>query len=212
MPSQPGRRGGSHAPRPNRAPLAQPARRQRRYKPSRESGARAGRHAPRPCRSLSRQLRSGTRRASRQEGARPRAHNAAAHATMAEIKFAHELDFAAAEREVEEALAVDAKNAGALYVAAGLAVRGGDLASADRSLDRGLAINPNDLRLLSTKAAVRFFVRRPRGLREAEAVCFLQKNPEYARLLSNRRRVCELAASPRRNRRDDEGGRAARPR
>jgi len=106
-------------------------------------------------------------------------HNAAAHAAMAEIKFAHELDFSAAEREVEEALAVDAKNAGALYVAAGLAVRAGDLASADRSIDRGLAVNPNDLRLLSTKAAVRFLSDDRSGFEKVKQSVFA-KNAEYA--------------------------------
>jgi len=106
-------------------------------------------------------------------------HNAAAHVAMAEIKFAHELDFAAAEREAEEALAVDGKHAGALYVAAGLAVRAGDLASADRLLDRGLAVNPSDLRLLSTKAAVRFLSDDRAGYEKLKQTVFA-KNSEYA--------------------------------
>jgi tetratricopeptide (TPR) repeat protein len=106
-------------------------------------------------------------------------HNAAAHVAMAEIKFAHELDFTAAEHEVEEALAVDAKNAGALYIAAGLAVRSGDLPSADRALDRGLGVNPNDLRLLSTKAAVRFLSDDRAGFEKMKQSVFA-KNPEYA--------------------------------
>jgi tetratricopeptide (TPR) repeat protein len=106
-------------------------------------------------------------------------HNAAAHVAMAEIKFAHALDFTAAEREVEEALAVDAKNARAHYIAAGLAVRSGDLSSADRSLDRGLAVNPSDLALLSTKAAVRFLADDRAGFEKIKQTVFA-KNAEYA--------------------------------
>jgi cellulose synthase operon protein C len=106
-------------------------------------------------------------------------HNAAAHVAMAEIKFAHALDFTAAEREVEEALAVDPKNARAHYIAAGLAVRSGDLPSADRSLDRGLAVNPSDLALLSTKAAVRFLADDRAGFEKIKQTVFA-KNAEYA--------------------------------
>ena len=106
-------------------------------------------------------------------------HNAAVHAALAEIKFTHELDFSAAEHEVDEALAVDAKHAGALYIAAGLAVRAGDLASADRALDRGLAVNSNDLRLLSTKAAVRFLSDDRGGFEKVRQTVFA-KNAEYA--------------------------------
>lgn len=106
-------------------------------------------------------------------------HNAAAHVAMAEIQFAHELDFSAAEHEVEEALAVDPKNAGAHYYAAGLAVRAGDLASADRALDRGLSTNPNDLALLSTKAAVRFLADDRAGFEKIKQSVFA-KNAEYA--------------------------------
>jgi tetratricopeptide (TPR) repeat protein len=106
-------------------------------------------------------------------------HNAAALAAMAEIKFSHALDFSAAERAVEEALAVDAKNTRALYFAAGLAVRAGDLSSADRSLDRGLAVNPNDLALLSTKAAVRFLADDRPGFEKSKQSVFA-KNAEYA--------------------------------
>ena len=106
-------------------------------------------------------------------------HNAAAHVAMAEIKFAHELDFSATEHEVEEALAVDPKNVGALYFTAGLAVRAGDLPSADRALDRGLAVNPNDLRLLSTKAAVRWLADDRAGFEKVKQSVFA-KNAEYA--------------------------------
>jgi tetratricopeptide (TPR) repeat protein len=106
-------------------------------------------------------------------------HNAAAHVAMAEIKFTHALDFAAAQHEVDEALAVDAKNARAHNIAAGLAVRSGDLASADRLLDRGLAVNPSDLALLSTKAAVRFLADDRAGFEKIKQSVFA-KNAEYA--------------------------------
>jgi tetratricopeptide (TPR) repeat protein len=106
-------------------------------------------------------------------------HNVAAHVGMAEIQFAHELDFSAAEHEVEEALAVDAKNAGAHYFAAGLAVRAGDLPSADRALERGLSTNPSDLPLLSTKAAVRFLADDRAGFERVKQTVFA-KNAEYA--------------------------------
>jgi tetratricopeptide (TPR) repeat protein len=106
-------------------------------------------------------------------------HNAAAHVAMAEIQFAHALDFTAAEHEVEEALAVDPKHTGALYISAGLSVRAGDLATADRVLDRGLAVNPSDLRLLSTKAAVRFLSDDRAGFERVKKSVFA-KNAEFA--------------------------------
>src|SRR5262252_25097 len=107
-------------------------------------------------------------------------HNAAAHVAMAHVKLDQALDFEAAEEEVKEALATDPKNAGAFFVAAGLKLRTMDLGEADAALDRGLAVNPNDLELLSMKAAVRFLSDDAAGFERIKKAVFA-KNPEFAR-------------------------------
>ncbi|HEY3593278.1 MAG TPA: tetratricopeptide repeat protein, partial [Polyangiaceae bacterium] len=107
-------------------------------------------------------------------------HNAAAHVVMAHVKLDQALDFEAAEQEVKEALTIDPKNQGAFLVAAGLKLRTMDLAEADAALDRGLSVNPNDLELLSMKAAVRFLADDPAGFQKIKQSVF-SKNSEYAR-------------------------------
>jgi tetratricopeptide (TPR) repeat protein len=105
-------------------------------------------------------------------------HNALAHVAMAHVKLDQALDFAAAEQEVKEALAVDPRIDGAFFVGAGLALRTMDLPRADALLDQGLAVNPSDLELLSMKAAVRFLSDDKPGFEKMRRTVF-SKNPEY---------------------------------
>jgi tetratricopeptide (TPR) repeat protein len=107
-------------------------------------------------------------------------HNADVHVAMAHVKLDQALDFEAAEQEVKEALAIDPKNQGAFFVAAGLKLRTMDLADADALLDRGLAVNSNDLELLSMKAAVRFLADDKAGFERVKQSVFA-KNAEFAR-------------------------------
>jgi tetratricopeptide (TPR) repeat protein len=107
-------------------------------------------------------------------------HNAAAHVAMAHVKLDQALDFDAAEHEIKEALSVDPKIQGAFFVGAGLALRTMDLPRADALLDQGLAVNPNDLELLSMKAAVRFLSDDKAGFEKVRKTVF-GKNAEYTR-------------------------------
>jgi tetratricopeptide (TPR) repeat protein len=90
------------------------------------------------------------------------------------------MDFAAAEQEVEKALRVDPKLAGAYFVRAGLSLRTMDLEAADKAADEGLKSNPRDLELLSIKAATRFLADDRVGF-EALKTRVLGHNPRYAR-------------------------------
>jgi tetratricopeptide (TPR) repeat protein len=107
-------------------------------------------------------------------------HDPAAHVAMAHVKLDQALDFDAAEHEIKEALAVDPKLRGAFFVGAGLALRTMDLSRADALLDQGLATNPNDLELLSMKAAVRFLSDDKPGVEKYKRLVFA-KNAEYTR-------------------------------
>jgi cellulose synthase operon protein C len=79
-----------------------------------------------------------------------------AHVAMARVKLENNMDFDAAESEVRQALDVNPLLASAYFVRAGLALRDLDIAGADQAADKGLAVNPTDLELLSMKAAIRF--------------------------------------------------------
>jgi tetratricopeptide (TPR) repeat protein len=107
-------------------------------------------------------------------------HNAAAHVAMAHVKLDQAFDFDAADHEVKEALAIDPKNRGAFFVAAGLALRTTDFARADEMVDKGLSVAPNDLELLSMKAAVRFLSDDRAGFEKIKQTVFA-KNAEYTR-------------------------------
>lgn len=99
---------------------------------------------------------------------------------MARVKLDQTLDFGAAERVIERALAIDPNLASAYFVKVGIALRDMDLASADRACEAGLAINPNDLELLSMKAAVRFLADDPKGYERIRREVFA-KNAEYSK-------------------------------
>ena len=102
---------------------------------------------------------------------------------MARLKLGETLDFDAAEKLVKEALAIDPKLPGAYAVRAGSALRDMDLAAADAAVNAGLAANPNDLELLSLRAATRFLADDRPGF-EAAKKDVLARNHEFARMYS----------------------------
>jgi cellulose synthase operon protein C len=103
--------------------------------------------------------------------------------TLARIKLDQSLDFDAAESNVNKALAVNPRHAGAFAVRAGVALRDFDLAAADAALDEGLRTNPSDLQLLSMKAAVRLLADDRPGF-DAARKKVLSVNAEYSSMYS----------------------------
>jgi hypothetical protein len=78
---------------------------------------------------------------------------------FARLKLENGLDFDGAEAEINQALEVNPGHPGAYFVRAGLALRDMDITAADAAADAGLKTNPNDLELLSMKAAIRLAVQ-----------------------------------------------------
>jgi len=106
-------------------------------------------------------------------------HSADANVALARVKLQEALDFDAAEKLAREALAVNAKHAGAFAVRAGIALRDMDLPAANAAVDAGLAIDPNDLELLSLRAAARFLGDDRPGFEAAKREVFA-RNKEYS--------------------------------
>ena len=106
--------------------------------------------------------------------------NADATAMMAELKLDEAYEFDAAEKLVNEALAMNPKHTGALGVRAGIALRDGDLEAANKAIDAGLAIDPADLDLLSLRAAARYLADDRPGFEAAKKAIFA-RNKEYSR-------------------------------
>ncbi|HZO17290.1 MAG TPA: tetratricopeptide repeat protein [Polyangiaceae bacterium] len=102
---------------------------------------------------------------------------------LAHVKLDQTLDFGAAEELVDKALRADPVLAEAYFVRAGLALRVMDLAAADQAVVYGLKTNPQDLDLLSMKAAVRFLAEDRPGF-EATEKQVLALNREYSRFYS----------------------------
>jgi tetratricopeptide (TPR) repeat protein len=102
-------------------------------------------------------------------------------AWMAQVKLASNLDFEAAEKLANQALAQNPNLGLAHFVLAGVALRDMDLESADRHVAKGLASNPRDLDLLSLRAAIRFLADDKPGFEQAKKDV-LSKNPRYSRL------------------------------
>lgn len=98
---------------------------------------------------------------------------------FARIKLENGLDFDGAEAEINQALEVNPSHPGAYFVRAGLALRDMEIAAADAAADAGLKSNPNDLELLSMKAAIRFLADDKAGF-EAMKSKVLGLNPEYS--------------------------------
>lgn len=97
----------------------------------------------------------------------------------ARVGLAQTMNFDAADQDAAAALRIDPGLAGAHAVAAGLALRDLDLVAADSAVARGLAVNPDDLELLSLKAAVRFLADDRAGY-DALKQRVLALDPEYS--------------------------------
>ncbi len=98
---------------------------------------------------------------------------------LARVKLEEALDFAGAEKLVRDALAVNPKHTGAYAVRAGIALRDMDLVAANAAIDAGLSIDPNDLELLSMRAAGRFLADDKSGFEAAKRDVFA-RNKEYS--------------------------------
>jgi tetratricopeptide (TPR) repeat protein len=98
---------------------------------------------------------------------------------LARVKLENSMDFDGAEHEIEHALKVNPHLAEAYFVKAGLALRDLEIEAADKAADEGLKSNPNDLELLSMKAAIRFLADDKPGFESWKAKVFAL-NPEYS--------------------------------
>ena len=107
-------------------------------------------------------------------------NDADALVAMAEVRLAQALDFVEAERLANVALSVNPKLARAYFVLGGVALRDVELDLARSRIDAGLAARPNDLDLLSLRAAVSF-VAGDRATFEADKRAVLALNPERSR-------------------------------
>jgi tetratricopeptide (TPR) repeat protein len=101
------------------------------------------------------------------------------HVMMARVKLENSMDFEAAESEINQALDVNPNLPDAFFVRAGLALRDMDIAAADAAADKGLAVDPSDLQLLSMKAAIRFLADDKAGFEAFKQKVFAL-NKEYS--------------------------------
>jgi cellulose synthase operon protein C len=106
-------------------------------------------------------------------------HRADANVLLARVKLDEALDFDAAEALLREALSVDPQHTGAYAVRAGIALRDGNLEAANAAVTAGLAIDPNDLELLSMRAAARFLADDRPGFEAAKREVFA-RNKEFS--------------------------------
>jgi Tfp pilus assembly protein PilF len=106
-------------------------------------------------------------------------HRADANVLLARVKLEEAFDFDAAEKLAKEALAVNPAHAGAFAVRAGIALRDSDLVAANAAIGAGLAIDPNDLELLSVRAAARFLADDKPGFEAAKREVFA-RNKEFS--------------------------------
>jgi Tfp pilus assembly protein PilF len=106
-------------------------------------------------------------------------HRADTMVMLARVKLEEAFDFAGAEKLVHDALAVDPKHVAAYAVRAGIALRDMNLEASDAAIDAGLAIDPNDLELLSLRAARRFLADDKAGFEAAKRAVFA-RSKEYS--------------------------------
>jgi cellulose synthase operon protein C len=106
-------------------------------------------------------------------------HRADAMVMLARAQIDDSYDFDAAEKLVQAALAVNPKHKGAYAVKAGIELRDMSLERANAAIDAGLAIDPNDLELLSLRAAARFLADDKPGYEAAKSAIF-SRNKEYS--------------------------------
>ncbi len=101
------------------------------------------------------------------------------HVAMARVRLENAMDFEAAESEVRQALEVNPELGSAYGIRAGLALRDMEIAAADAAADRGLKVNPNDIDLLTMKAAIRFLADDKAGFEAMKKQVFAQ-NSEFS--------------------------------
>ncbi|MCL2824414.1 MAG: tetratricopeptide repeat protein, partial [Polyangiaceae bacterium] len=100
---------------------------------------------------------------------------------MANVKLEQSYDFWLAEKLADRALAVNPRHAGALLIHAGLALRVNDFQRCEEYVSRGLRTNPNDLGLLSMRAAARFLADDTAGFDSARKAV-LSRNRQYSHM------------------------------
>ncbi len=108
-------------------------------------------------------------------------HRADAMVLLARVKLEEAFDFEAAEKLASDALAVDPKHTGAFAVRAGIALRDMSLDAANAAIDSGLAVDPNDLELLSQRAAARLLADDRAGYEAARREVFA-RNKEFSQV------------------------------
>lgn len=101
------------------------------------------------------------------------------HVAMARVKLENAMDFDAAESEVRQALEVNPGLPSAYFVRAGLALRDMEIAAADAAADKGLKTDPQNLELLSMKAAIRYLADDKPGFEAMKKQVF-SINPEFS--------------------------------
>jgi tetratricopeptide (TPR) repeat protein len=106
-------------------------------------------------------------------------HRADALVMLARLKLDEAFDFDGAEKLVESALAVNPNLPAAHAIKAGIALRDMNLEAAATAISAGLAIDPNDLELLSLRAATRFLGDDKAGFEAAKRDVFA-RNKEYS--------------------------------
>ncbi len=99
---------------------------------------------------------------------------------MAQVHLDQALDFETATGLLRAALDVNPKHVRAYELLAGIDLRDMHLEGAEEHVNRGLAINPRDLRLLSTLGAVRFLADDDAGFDEVKKRV-LTFNPHYSK-------------------------------
>lgn len=102
---------------------------------------------------------------------------------LAHVKLDQALDFDAAKTACERALAINPRLTHAYFVLAGLALRDLEFPAALELVARGLAVDPENLELLSMRAAVAFLAEDD-ALFEAARARVFAKNPSYSRFYS----------------------------
>jgi tetratricopeptide (TPR) repeat protein len=109
-------------------------------------------------------------------------HRADAMVMLARAQIDDSYDFDAGEKLVRDALAVNPKLKSAYAVRAGIDLRDMSLEKANAAIDAGLAIDPNDLELLSLRAAARFLADDKPGYEAAKKAVFA-RNKEFSQAL-----------------------------
>jgi tetratricopeptide (TPR) repeat protein len=104
--------------------------------------------------------------------------SADAKVMLARVKLEQTLDFEAADKLAKEALSINPKHTGAFAVRASISLHDMDLTATEAAIAQGLQINPNDLELLSLRAAAKFLGDDKPGYEAAKKEVFT-RNAEY---------------------------------